>query len=125
MAFKLLSICIVFIFLGGCDPSESVPGGSYSVKSDCQGFSSSGTLELKSNLIFNDEGEGDYTIEGATDYGFPSDEFRIMGPHLIQSANEDRICKTVIFEKSTYFAMYACMDISEAEMLCTIFLEKS
>ncbi len=122
MGFRLI-LSLVFM-LPACDPSESVPSGTYAVKSDCEGFSAEGTLAVENNSIFGPGEHSQYDIEGATEFGFPSNSFAIQGPHLIQSANDDRICKTVVFENSTEYAMFACMDRSEQTLLCTIFMER-
>lgn len=88
----------------------SLEPGTYSVSSDCAASQSEGTLTFGYEI----EETAPIVAEGATDFGFPSNQFTKKqsssdDAHYVSSL-EDHICKGVVIESDTSFVLFSCYE---------------
>lgn len=97
---------------------ERVATGSYDVSSNCPGFQSSGSIEIKQKTFYSTAAY-DYEAAGALSFGFPSETLRRDGNDL-SSRSESSVCAATVAGEKLKEAAFICRNAVSQQATCAI-----
>jgi hypothetical protein len=102
-----IGFLLVFVFVSACGLDLPPKSGVYQVTSDVpDSKTQSGTLQLPdtSNLLSL------FDVQGAKDFGFPTETFSSALGGVVESISGDRACRTQIFAKNSKNFIFLCQE---------------